>query len=124
MVSVKPNSNYTKLLEPCLCRKCICKKSFVKNIYARFIRPVLFFMKMINTSFLDKIAQVLIENYLITIRYDSGFANKRAKIFLIEALQRQVDGNILLLKLLVSRILFNISGIRTVDPSNCCLNFL
>jgi hypothetical protein len=51
---------------------------------------------MINTSFFDKIAQVLIENYSDNLSDTIVvLPNKRAKIFLIEALKRQVDGNIL-----------------------------
>jgi hypothetical protein len=65
---------------------------------------------MINISFLDKIAQVLIEDYSESLPDTIVvLPNKRAKIFLIEALKKQVSGNILSQKLLVLRILFKIS---------------
>jgi hypothetical protein len=50
---------------------------------------------MINISF-DKIAQVLIEDYSESLPDTIVvLPNKRAKIFLIEALKKQVSGNIL-----------------------------
>jgi len=51
---------------------------------------------MTNTSFLDKIAKSF--NWWLfrkTLQYNCGPANKRAKIFLVEGLKRQVESNIL-----------------------------
>ena len=51
---------------------------------------------MINPTFLDKIAQVLIADYSNNLTSTIVvLPNKRAKIFLIEALKKQVQNNIL-----------------------------
>ena len=51
---------------------------------------------MIAISFLDKIAKVLIDNYLQNLSNTIVvLPNKRAKIFLVEALKKQVSTNIL-----------------------------
>jgi hypothetical protein len=73
---------------------------------------------MINTSFLDKIAQVLIENYSGKLSDTIVvLPNKRAKIFLVEALKKQVEGNILAPEIIsIEDFIQDIAGIRTVDP--------
>jgi hypothetical protein len=80
---------------------------------------------MINTSFLDKIAQVLIENH--TDKLSNTIVvlpNKRAKIFLIEALKKQVDGNILSPEIIsIEDFIQDIAGIRTVDPIELLFEF-
>jgi hypothetical protein len=80
---------------------------------------------MINTSFLDKIAQVLIENYSDNLSDTIVvLPNKRAKIFLIEALKRQVDGNILSPEIIsIEDFIQDIAGIRTVDPIELLFEF-
>jgi hypothetical protein len=80
---------------------------------------------MINTSFLDKIAQVLIENYSDKLSDTIVvLPNKRAKIFLIEALKRQVDGNILSPEIIsIEDFIQDIAGIRTIDPIELLFEF-
>ena len=80
---------------------------------------------MINTSFLDKIAAVLIENYSDTLSDTIVvLPNKRAKIFLIEALKKQVDRNILSPEIIsIEDFVQNISGIRTIDPIELLFEF-
>ena len=80
---------------------------------------------MINTSFLDKIASVLIENYSDTLSDTIVvLPNKRAKIFLIEALKNQVDRNILSPEIIsIEDFVQNIAGIRTVDPIELLFEF-
>ena len=80
---------------------------------------------MINTSFLDKIAAVLIENYSDTLSDTIVvLPNKRAKIFLIEALKKQVDRNILSPEIIsIEDFVQNIAGIRTVDPIELLFEF-
>jgi hypothetical protein len=80
---------------------------------------------MTNTSFLDKIAAVLIENYsdklsnIIVV-----LPNKRAKIFLIEALKNKVSSNILSPEIIsVEDFIQNISGIRSIDPIELLFEF-
>jgi hypothetical protein len=80
---------------------------------------------MINISFLDKIAEVLIENYsgelsnMIVV-----LPNKRAKIFLIEALKKQVENNILAPEIIsIEDFIQDISGIRSVDPIELLFEF-
>ncbi|UFH47031.1 PD-(D/E)XK nuclease family protein [Flavobacterium galactosidilyticum] len=80
---------------------------------------------MINTSFLDKIASVLIENFSDTLSDTIVvLPNKRAKIFLIEALKNQVDRNILSPEIIsIEDFVQNIAGIRTVDPIELLFEF-
>ena len=80
---------------------------------------------MINTSFLDKIAAVLIENYCDTLSNTIVvLPNKRAKVFLIEALKNQVDRNILSPEIIsIEDFVQNISGVRTVDPIELLFEF-
>lgn len=80
---------------------------------------------MINTSFLDKIAAVLIENYFDNLSNTIVvLPNKRAKIFLIEALKNQVDRNILSPEIIsIEDFVQNIAGIRTVDPIELLFEF-
>ncbi|SEA82076.1 PD-(D/E)XK nuclease superfamily protein [Flavobacterium gillisiae] len=80
---------------------------------------------MINTSFLDKIAQVLIENHSDKLSNTIVvLPNKRAKIFLIEALKKQVDGNILSPEIIsIEDFIQDIAGIRTVDPIELLFEF-
>jgi hypothetical protein len=57
---------------------------------ASIYRAFFYFYEMINTSFFDKIAQVLIENYSDNLSDTIVvLPNKRAKIFLIEALKNK-----------------------------------
>ena len=80
---------------------------------------------MINSTFLDKIAQVLIENYSDKLSNTIVvLPNKRAKIFLIEALKKQVSNNILAPEIVsIEDFIQDIAGIRTVDPIELLFEF-
>ena len=80
---------------------------------------------MTNTSFLDKIATVLIENYSNNLPNTIVILpNKRAKIFLIEALKKQVTTNILSPKIIsIEDFIQDIAGIRTIDPIELLFEF-
>ena len=80
---------------------------------------------MTNTSFLDKIAQVLIENNLDKLsNVTVVLPNKRAKIFLIEALKKQVSTNILSPEIIsIEDFIQDIAGIRSVDSIELLFEF-
>ena len=80
---------------------------------------------MINISFLDKIASVLIEKYSKSLSNTIVvLPNKRAKIFLIEALKKQVNTNILSPEIIsIEDFIQDISGIRTIDPIELLFEF-
>jgi hypothetical protein len=80
---------------------------------------------MINSTFLDKIAQVLIEKYSDKLSNTIVvLPNKRAKIFLIEALKKQVSNNILAPEIVsIEDFIQDIAGIRTVDPIELLFEF-
>ena len=80
---------------------------------------------MTNTSFLDKIATVLIDDYAKNLSNTIVvLPNKRAKVFLIEALKNQVDSNILSPEIIsIEDFVQNIAGIRTVDPIELLFEF-
>jgi hypothetical protein len=80
---------------------------------------------MINTSFLDKIAQVLILDYADKLSNTVVvLPNKRAKIFLIEALKKQVSSNILSPEIIsIEDFIQDIAAVRTVDPIELLFEF-
>lgn len=80
---------------------------------------------MTNTSFLDKIAKVLIDNYFEKLSNTIVvLPNKRAKIFLIEALKKQVDTNILSPEIIsIEEFVQDIASIRTIDPIELLFEF-
>lgn len=80
---------------------------------------------MINPTFLDKIAQVIIEDYSNNLTNTIiVLPNKRAKIFLIEALKKQVHNNILSPEIIsIEDFIQDISGIRTIDPIELVFEF-
>ena len=80
---------------------------------------------MINTTFLDKIAQCLIEKYSNKlVNTIVVLPNKRAKIFLIEALKKQVHNNILAPEIIsIEDFIQDIAGIRNVDPIELLFEF-
>ncbi|MEC5167032.1 hypothetical protein RCH18_002781 [Flavobacterium sp. PL11] len=80
---------------------------------------------MINISFLDKVATILLENYpnnfqnVIVV-----LPNKRAKIFLIEALRKQSENNMLSPGITsIEDFVQNIASIRAVDPIELLFEF-
>jgi hypothetical protein len=80
---------------------------------------------MINPTFLDKIAQVIIADYSNNLTNTIVvLPNKRAKIFLIEALKKQVQNNILSPEIIsIEDFIQDVSGIRTIDPIELVFEF-
>jgi hypothetical protein len=80
---------------------------------------------MTNTSFLNKIAKVLIDDYSEKLSNTIVvLPNKRAKIFLIEALKKQVDTNILSPEIIsIEGFIQDIASIRAVDPIELLFEF-
>ena len=80
---------------------------------------------MINSSFLDKIASVLLENYSNTLSNTIVvLPNKRAKIFLIEALKNQITSNILSPEIIsIEDFVQDIAAVRTIDPIELLFEF-
>ena len=80
---------------------------------------------MINPTFLDKIAHVLIDDYSNNLTNTIVvLPNKRAKIFLIEALKKQIQNNILSPEIIsIEDFIQDISGIRTIDPIELVFEF-
>lgn len=80
---------------------------------------------MTNTSFLDKIAGILIENYSDKLSNTIVvLPNKRAKIFLIEALKKQVSTNILSPEIIsIEEFIQDVSTIRSIDPIELLFEF-
>ena len=72
---------------------------------------------MTNTSFLDKIAAVLIDNYSDKLSNTVVILpNKRAKVFLIEAIKNQLSQTVLSPEIIsIEDFIQNIAGIRSVD---------
>ncbi|WP_395051015.1 PD-(D/E)XK nuclease family protein [Flavobacterium sp.] len=80
---------------------------------------------MTNTSFLDKIAKVLIDDYSGKLSNTIVvFPNKRAKIFLVEALKNQIDTNILSPNIIsIEEFIQDIASIRAVDQIELLFEF-
>ncbi|WP_281227544.1 PD-(D/E)XK nuclease family protein [Flavobacterium aquiphilum] len=80
---------------------------------------------MTNNSFLDKIAEVIITGYQnIVTDTIIVLPNKRAKIFLIEALKKQADKNTFSPEIIsIEDFVQNIAQIRTIDPIELLFEF-
>ncbi|MEL1241232.1 PD-(D/E)XK nuclease family protein [Flavobacterium flavipallidum] len=80
---------------------------------------------MTNTTFLDKIAQVLIENNTANLAHTVVvLPNKRAKIFLIEALKKRIQNNILAPEIIsIEDFIQDIAGIRSIDAIELLFEF-
>ncbi|WP_310379433.1 PD-(D/E)XK nuclease family protein [Flavobacterium sp.] len=80
---------------------------------------------MTNTSFLDRIATVLIDNYEDKLSNTIVvLPNKRAKIFLIEALKKQVANNIFSPEIIsIEDFVQEVSGVRAIDPIELLFEF-
>lgn len=80
---------------------------------------------MTNTSFLDKIATVLIADFSETLSSTIVvLPNKRAKIFLIEALKRQTTANILAPNIIsIEEFVQEIAGVRSIDSVELLFEF-
>jgi len=80
---------------------------------------------MTKPSFLDKTAKVLIENHYDTLHNTIiVLPNKRAKIFLIEALKKQISDTVFAPEIIsIEDFIQNISGLRTIDPIELVFEF-
>ena len=80
---------------------------------------------MTNTSFLDKIAQVLLVEYSGKLSNTIVvLPNKRAKIFLIEALKNQVETNIFSPNIVsIEELIQDIASIRSIDSIELLFEF-
>jgi hypothetical protein len=80
---------------------------------------------MADTSFLDKIARVLIESYSDKLSDTIVvLPNKRAKIFLIEALKNQAQSNILSPQITsIEDFIQDVAGIRSIDSIELLFEF-
>jgi len=80
---------------------------------------------MIEETFLDKIAQVIINDYSNNLSNTVVILpNKRAKIFLIEALKNQVQNNIICPKIIsIEDFIQEISAIRSIDSIELVFEF-
>ena len=84
-----------------------------------------YFYTMTNNTFLDKIATEIIQKYseqlndIIVV-----LPNKRAKIFLIEALKKAVTNNIIAPEIIsIEDFIQDISGIRSIDSIELLFEF-
>jgi hypothetical protein len=80
---------------------------------------------MIEETFLDKIAQVIIRDYSNNLSNTVVILpNKRAKIFLIEALKNQIENNIICPKIIsIEDFIQEISAIRSIDSIELVFEF-
>ena len=80
---------------------------------------------MTNATFLDKIAQVIVGDYLDNLTdVTIVLPNKRAKIFLVEALKKQINTNVFSPKIIsVEDFIQEISGIRSIDSIELLFEF-
>ncbi len=83
----------------------------------RFIGAFFYFYQMGNTSFLDQIASVLINNHKDNLTgITVVLPNKRARIFLIEAIKAKITGNIFAPEIIsIEDFIQRIAGIRSID---------
>ena len=80
---------------------------------------------MTNATFLDKIAQVIGRDYLDNLAdVTIVLPNKRAKIFLVEAIKKQIKTNVFSPKIIsVEDFVQEISGIRSIDSIELLFEF-
>lgn len=80
---------------------------------------------MIQETFLEKIAQVILKDYSNNLSNTVIILpNKRAKIFLIEALKNQIETNIICPKIIsIEDFIQEISSIRTIDSIELIFEF-
>lgn len=80
---------------------------------------------MIEETFLDKIAQVIIRDYSDNLSNTVVILpNKRAKIFLIEALKNQIENNIICPKIIsIEDFIQEVSAIRAIDSIELVFEF-
>jgi len=80
---------------------------------------------MINSSFLEKIANVIIENYSAKLAETTIILpNKRAKVFLIEALKKETKQTILSPEIIsIEEFVQDVASIRSVDSIELLFEF-
>jgi hypothetical protein len=80
---------------------------------------------MIESNFLDKIAQVIIKDYSNNLTNTVVILpNKRAKIFLIEALKNQIENNIICPTIIsIEDFIQEIAAIRSIDSIELVFEF-
>jgi hypothetical protein len=80
---------------------------------------------MIEETFLDKIAQVIIRDYSDNLSNTVVILpNKRAKIFLIESLKNQIENNIICPKIIsIEDFIQEVSAIRAIDSIELVFEF-
>src|SRR6218665_3909200 len=80
---------------------------------------------MINDSFLQKLAGIVIQNYAEKLsQITIILPNKRAKVFLIEALKKETDKTIIAPEITsIEDFVQDIAGIRSIDPIELLFEF-
>lgn len=80
---------------------------------------------MKNNYFLDKLATIILENPSVNLSKTTIILpNKRAKIFLVEALKKRVNKTIFLPKIInIEQFIEDIAEIRKIDPINLLFEF-
>lgn len=84
-----------------------------------------YFYPMANISFLNKLSQELIENYGTDLSKSVIILpNKRAKIFLIEALKKNIDTIVFAPHIIsIEEFIQDVAGVRTVDSIELLFEF-
>jgi len=84
-----------------------------------------YFYQMINTSFLGKIATVIIQDYAARLAETTIILpNKRAKVFLIEALKNEIKDTILCPEIIsIEDFVQDVASIRSVDSIELLFEF-
>ncbi|WP_031455126.1 PD-(D/E)XK nuclease family protein [Flavobacterium chungangense] len=80
---------------------------------------------MINTSFLEKIAATILHDYSSRLfEITIILPNKRAKVFLIEALRKQIDQTILSPNIVsIEDFVQEVASVRSIDPIELLFEF-
>ncbi len=84
-----------------------------------------YFYQMINISFLEKIATVVIQDYATKLdEIVIVLPNKRAKVFLIEALQKQIANTIICPEIIsIEDFVQDVASIRSLDSIELLFEF-
>ncbi len=84
-----------------------------------------YFYTMTEIYFLDKIAKVIIEDYLGKLAETTiVLPNKRAKIFLVEALKKQIQNTVISPKIIsIEEFIQHIASVRSIDSIELLFEF-
>ena len=84
-----------------------------------------YFYQMINTSFLGKIATVIIQEYSTKIVQTTiVLPNKRAKVFLIEALKNETEHTMLSPEIIsIEDFVQDVASVRSIDAIELLFEF-